>query len=191
MISDEDLVEQAKQYNEQAFNELVKRYRKPVYFLALRMIGDEQEAEDVLQEVFLNTLKSLNTFDSAKASFKTWLFRIAKNKCVDRIRKYKNNGLMFDESRLEAVTDLRQDPNSAFELAELTETLSCGLLKLSAEQRLCLLMRTIDGFSYNEIAKVIELPVGTVKSRIFSARKALLKEISYLFEGEIPCNASK
>ncbi|HZD59167.1 MAG TPA: sigma-70 family RNA polymerase sigma factor [Anaerolineae bacterium] len=190
MISDNVLAKQAKSGDIKAFEELLGRYRAPICFIIMRTIGQLQEAEDNIQEVYLSAYKNLEQFNPDKASFKTWLFNIAKNRCIDSLRKSKNNPVLMDEQAYVASSDFK-NPETALEILELKDALKSGLLNLSEEQRLCLILKSVEGLSHKEIAEIMGLPVGTVKSRIFAARKSLLKAVSHFMEGDISCDVIK
>lgn len=182
MIHDEALVGHIQSGDTQAFEQLVKRYRALAYFIITRTIGDSPEAEDILQEVFIGTFKTIGTFNPAKASFKTWLLSIVKRRCVDFLRKSGGKLATEDISAIKERPDTGNGPEEAFALLELHEELKRGLLTLSEEQRFCLVLKSIESLSYDEIAGIMEIPVGTVKSRISTARRNLLKQVSGLLD---------
>ncbi|MBE0447727.1 MAG: sigma-70 family RNA polymerase sigma factor [Actinobacteria bacterium] len=191
MISDEVLVEQAKLGKGEAFEELVRRYRVLVYFIVVHTVGDSQEAEDVVQDVFMSAFTSIKQFDPGRASFKTWLFSIIKRRSIDSLRSLKRRFPLREEFLNEMSAGSGQGPEEFFAGIELKDALNRALLSLSKEQRLCLILQSMEGLSYEEIAKVAGVPVGTVRSRISAARKKLLKYVSYLLEDGISCDATK
>jgi len=164
-----------------AFRELVKRHQDRVYSLSLRMLGDAHEAEDVSQEVFLSMHKHLARF-RGDCRLTTWLYRVTKNHCLNRI-KYQGRR----ETDAEAPEDLEKRvaeseiplvsapdrPDRALLGAEERAHVHLALKQLSAEHRLLVVLRDIEGLAYEEIARIANLPAGTVKSRLHRARAAL------------------
>ncbi len=158
-----------------AFAELFERYKRLVYKTAYLMLGDSAEADEALQEVFVLVYKSLASFDPHKGAFTTWLHRITINYCLGRRRKRRVLTEPLEEARL----------------MQSNETLEVGLLKsaerqevrraimaLSEKQRAVIILRYYWDLPYNEIAQVLAIPVGTVKSRIDLALKTLTLKLS-------------
>ena len=166
--------------NTNAFDDLVLEYQDRVYHIALRMTGNEEDAFDLSQETFLKAYRTLKSF-RGEASFGTWLYRMASNLCVDFLRKKKRRGasslVSLDEEeapgRPRELPDLRYEPQNELERKETREKLRAGLRKLPEEQRLILVLRDVEGLSYQEIGDVLRLELGTVKSRIYRARARL------------------
>ena len=162
------------------FEKLVAAYEKPVYHIALKMTGSEEDAFDLSQDTFLKAYRSLNTF-RGESSFGTWVCRMAANLCIDFLRKQKRQGRVLsldaadDDGRSVELPDLRYEPQSAMEKRELSMQIREGLGKLPPEQKLVLILRDMEGFSYQEIADTLEMELGTVKSRIYRARAHLAK----------------
>ena len=162
------------------FEKLVAAYEKPVYHIAFKMTGNEEDAFDLSQDTFLKAYRSLSTF-RGESSFGTWICRLAANLCIDFLRKQKKRGkvLSLDEpdeyGRPVELADLRFDPQSAAEKRELTMQVQEGLQQLPPEQKLILILRDMEGLSYQEIADTLKMELGTVKSRIARARAHLAK----------------
>ena len=162
------------------FEKLVAAYEKPVYHITLKMTGNEEDAFDLSQETFLKAYRSLSTF-RGESSFGTWICRMAANLCIDFLRKQKRRGKVLsldepdDSGRPMELPDLRYDPQTAAERQELAQQVQEGLGKLPPEQKLILVLRDMEGFSYQEIADTLKLEPGTVKSRISRARAHLAK----------------
>jgi RNA polymerase sigma-70 factor (ECF subfamily) len=163
-----------------AFRELVRKHQDRIYSLCYRMLGDSAEAEDVAQEVFLAVHKHLPRF-RGDCRLSTWLYRVAKNHCLNRI-KYRERRETVDDSELNQVDSHQIDaghisrperPDQALLGAEERTRVHAALKQLSAEHRLLVVLRDIEGMSYEEIARIAELPAGTVKSRLHRARSAL------------------
>ncbi len=169
--------------NTNAFEDLVLEYQKQVYHIALKMTGSEEDAFDLSQETFLKAFRALPTF-RGEAGFGSWLYRMAANLCIDFLRKKKRQGtgqiISLDagedeERRPPELPDLRYEPQSALEKKELREKVQAGLKKLPDEQRLILVLRDVEGFSYQEISDALKIELGTVKSRIYRARAHLAR----------------
>ncbi|PKM71922.1 MAG: RNA polymerase subunit sigma [Firmicutes bacterium HGW-Firmicutes-16] len=173
------LVAKIQNGNSTAFEELVIENQTKVYNLALRMVGNEQDAYDMSQEAFIKAYNSLALF-RGESRFSVWLYRLTTNVCLDFLRssgRRTHASLTFmsdedDEKELE-IPDERFSPETLVEKKELREAVNRGLMSLSKDYRAILLLREIDGLSYEEIAEALALEEGTVKSRIFRARKRL------------------
>ena len=173
-----------------AFEDLVSAYEKNVYNLALRMTGNAQDAEDMAQESFIKAYNSLESF-RGDSKFSVWLYRIVSNVCLDYLRRQGRRGALSlsqeDEDGQEVQLDLPDESQSPEQLLErkLTrEAVQRGLQALPEDQREILLLREIQGLSYEEIGLALQLEAGTVKSRIFRARKRLCAFL--LADGNIP-----
>jgi len=173
-----------------AFEALVAAYEKNVYNLALRMTGNAQDAEDMAQEAFVKAYTSLPGF-RGDSKFSVWLYRIVSNVCLDFLRRQNRRPAsslsLEDEDGEESQMDIpdeSQSPEQLLERSLTQEAVQRGLQSLSAEQRQILLLREIQGLSYEEIAETLDLEAGTVKSRIFRARKKLCAFL--IADGNIP-----
>lgn len=162
-----------------SFEKLVLENQTKVYNLALRMVGNTEDAYDMSQEAFIKAYNSISLF-RGESRFSVWLYRLTTNVCLDflRSRGRKSHGSLTyigeedDEKELE-IPDDRFSPETLTEKKELREAVNRGLLTLPKDYRSILLLREIDGLSYEEIAEALSLEEGTVKSRIFRARKKL------------------
>lgn len=173
----EELVRAAAKGNTLAFEELVRLHEKKVYALALRMCGNSEDAADVAQEAFLSAWRGLPSF-RGEAGFSTWLYRLTSNAAIDQLRKGKRQReeASLDDGDLPLdVPDRQPGPQEAVESAELQRAVADGLRELSEDHRQILLLREYQGLSYDEIAQALEVDLGTVKSRISRARRALRK----------------
>ena len=185
------LVERVRAGETEAFEDLVRAHEKSVYNLALRMTGNPQDAEDMAQEAFLKAYRSLPDF-RGESKFSVWLYRIVSNVCLDHLRRQSRRPTVSltaadDEGGEDAQWDVPDESFSPERLLErkLTrEAVQKGLAQLPEEQRQILLLREIRGLSYEEIGEILALEPGTVKSRIFRARKRLCAFL--LQEGNIP-----
>ncbi len=162
-----------------SFEKLVLENQTKVYNLALRMVGNTEDAYDMSQEAFIKAYNSIALF-RGESRFSVWLYRLTTNVCLDFLRSQgrKSHGSLTyigeeeDEKELE-IPDDRFSPETLVEKKELREAVNRGLLTLPKDYRSILLLREIDGLSYEEIAETLSLEEGTVKSRIFRARKKL------------------
>jgi len=163
-----------------AFRELVRKHQDRVFSLCFRMLADSHEAEDVAQEVFFAVHKHLPRF-RGDCRLSTWIYRVAKNHCLNRL-KYRERRETEGDAALEQVDGTSMDaglmsrperPDRALLGAEERNQVQLALVQLSAEHRLLVVLRDIEGMSYEEIARIAELPAGTVKSRLHRARAAL------------------
>lgn len=185
-----ELVIRVRAGDESAFETLLLEHQKKVYNLALRMVGNEEDAKDMAQEAFIRAYNSMDGF-RGDSKFSVWLYRLTSNICIDFLRsrnKRQTLSLTFDDeddgSEEFQIPDERFAPDSVVERKELRRAVDEGLMTLSPEYREILLLREINGLSYEEIGRALGLEEGTVKSRIFRARKKLC---AYLAEtGNIP-----
>ena len=173
-----------------AFEPLVREHEKNVYNLALRTLGNAQDAEDVTQEAFLKAYRSLASF-RGESKFSVWLYRIVTNLCLDALRAGKRRAAQSltvesenGEDEELSVPDERFSPEHLLDRKLTREAVQRGLGQLSDEARQILLLREIQGMSYDEIAETLSLDLGTVKSRIFRARKRLCAFL--LQDGNLP-----
>jgi RNA polymerase sigma-70 factor (ECF subfamily) len=174
----------------EAFARLVSRYEHRVYSLALRMLGDPDEAKDVLQEAFLSALTNIKTLRRG-ASFATWVFRIAANASLMRIRKRKGRGvesldepLAFGEEELSREPeDWSLNPAELYATRELHDALEKAIGELPELYRVVLLLRDVEGFSTAEVSQMVGLSVPAVKSRLLRGRLALRNRLRAFASG--------
>ena len=181
MTRDEEsrLVEQLREGDREVFSELMEAYQKQVYLLALRTVGDPEDAADMTQEAFLRAWRSVGSF-RGDSKFSVWLYRLTTNVCIDFLRSRGRKPTVSltveneDEETQELdVADERFDPEAQFENAELRRSVQRGLDSLPEDYRMILILRELNGLSYAEIGETLQLEEGTVKSRLFRARKKL------------------
>ncbi len=167
VLSDYELVAVALSGDERAFETLVRAHADAVYGHALRFFGDQATAEDATQEVFIKVFRSLATFDG-RSAFSTWLFRVTRNVCLDLARAGKHRPI---------PTDLMEvDPPSVRDFADdvvMSRVVESAIRALPPEERDALGAVTLFGMSYQDAAAAFSVPVGTVKSRVFRARRTL------------------
>ena len=182
------LVKRVRSGDQRAFKLLVERYQRKIFSVALGMVRDREEAMDVSQEAFVKVYKYLDHF-KGDASFYTWLYRITVNICIDVIRKRggRSEMLEFDESiqmdtneaNLGALgTRLGTNPQKSALRKELAEKIQEALAQVPEKHRAILLLREIEGMSYEDLARTLEIPKGTVMSRLYHARAKVQKILS-------------
>lgn len=166
-----------------AFNQLISRWDRAVYNFVYRVVGHEEDAKDLVQETVIRVYNGLGRLNDPN-KFPSWLFRIAHNVCLDRLRSGKNRPLVstdaLPEGGVERLIDDRIDllrqrvnPEDAVYRKELSAILARALQSLSEEQRTAVVMREYNGYSSREIAEILGVPVGTVRSRIFHGLRNL------------------
>jgi RNA polymerase sigma-70 factor (ECF subfamily) len=189
-LPDADVAALAKEGREAAYRELIRRYERPVFSLIYRMVRDRETAEDLAQETFV---KVLNHVDRYRPEFKfsSWLFKIANNVTIDHLRKRQLDTVSIDGSphaataaEVEATSlDLAshgETPLDEMEARELGTAIERAIAGLRPEYRSCILLRHVEGRSYEEIAATLDLPLGTVKTYIHRARHELRDALAHL-----------
>ncbi|MDI9473211.1 MAG: RNA polymerase sigma factor [Bacillota bacterium] len=174
MYSDQELVAKTLKGHKSAFDELVERYAKKVYNLSLRMTRDPADAEDLTQEVFLRAYRSLNTYNPAY-SFVNWILKIASNLCIDHLRRKGDVRDDSDELLSLEVQKTYPDPESAALYSEQVSEIEKALMSLPPKYQLVMLLLYAEDLKYEQIAEILDEPIGTVKTKIHRARK-ILKE---------------
>ena len=181
--TDQEVVEWARQGHEHAYRELVRRYQRPVFSLIYRMVHDRERAEDLAQETFVKVLNALDSY-RPQYKFSSWIFKIANNAAIDRLRRKELNTLSLDGAP-DAVTTERQEgsslqiahsgesPLQELEARELGSQIERAISQLRPEYRSCIMLRHVEGCAYEEIAEILDLPLGTVKTYIHRARSEL------------------
>jgi RNA polymerase sigma-70 factor, ECF subfamily len=183
--SEKNLLERAKAGDISAFEQLIEGYQRKIFNIALRMLGNYEDAGDLSQEVLIRIFKSIKSFKE-ESSFSTWIYRITTNVCLDEIRKRKNKRTISldEEIRLDEGEMKRQiesdepTPEDMAEKEDLKKLVNDAIAMLSDEHRIAIVLRDMQGLSYEEIAEALNVPEGTVKSRINRARQALKNILS-------------
>ena len=165
------LISRARGGDREAFGALVEQYRDNVYRLAYRMCGNAYDADEAAQEAFVAAWRALSNF-RGDAKFSTWLYRLTTNAAIDVMRREKRHQTVGDGEMVD-VADDADSPQETVERTEQQEAVQKALSTLSEEYREVLLLRYMEELDYAEIAEVLQLPSGTVKSRINRAKAAL------------------
>jgi len=179
-VAEMDLVRRARRGDLKAYDELIKRYQERIYATIYHMTSNHEDANDLAQDSFIKAYQALKSFKGG-SSFYTWLYRIAVNKTINFLKQRKNrthmslNDLDFNAENNPDLVALISDktPRRDAGLSELQEKLNAALLKLSEPHRLVVVLHDVQGQSHEEIAKVMECNIGTVRSRLFYARQQL------------------
>lgn len=185
ICDDHELVALALKGNEKAFARLMLKYKDSIYFMILRMVKNKSDAEDLTLEAFGKAFSNLNNYSSEYA-FSTWLFRIASNNCIDFLRKKKgihfslNNDSETDvEDSAHFFKSTTPDPEEKMIIQQREKMLHRFIQKLKPQYQKLIELRYFKEYSYEEIAKELDLPLGTVKVQLFRARNMLYSIINY------------
>ncbi|MDT0342154.1 RNA polymerase sigma factor SigM [Streptomyces litchfieldiae] len=179
--SDKELLDRHIAGDPDAFAEIVRRHRDRLWAVALRTLGDREEAADALQDAFVSAYRAARTF-RGQAAVTTWLHRITVNACLDRLRKAKTRRTspIPEPERLEDLLDPHESAEAPAERQDLRRELRTALAQLPDEQRAALVLVDMQGYPVAEAAAILETPVGTVKSRCARARARLLPLLRHL-----------
>lgn len=181
MENEKDLILQSKSGDIHSFEILIKGYQKMAYNVAYRIMGNEEDAKDMTQEALIKVYKNIKGF-RMDSSFSTWMYRIVMNTCKDELRKRKMKVISIDqpidtgdgEVQME-LEDTSKTPEEELTTRETQKEVHEALQELGDTNRMVIVLRDIKGFSYSEISDIVDLPVGTVKSRINRGRQELRK----------------
>lgn len=183
-ISDADCVRKLQRGETDAFETLIRRHQKTIFNLVYRMLGDYDEAAEISQEVFLSAYRAIGNF-RGEANFSTWLYRIALNHATTR-RKSLNTRQQrnIPIENTEPASDPHPGPAESLEKKEVRQRVQQALNRLEPEDAAVILLRDLQDVPYEEVARLLEIPIGTVKSRLHRARQALKSELtSYFYAG--------
>lgn len=184
-VEDLQLVQQAQKGDFGAYDELIRRYQERIYATIYHMTSNHEDANDLAQETFIKGFQALKSF-KGDSSFYTWVYRIAVNKTINFLKQRKNrthlslNDLDFSAENDPDLVALISDntPRRDLNLAELQEKLNEAMQKLSPVHRLVVTLHDVQGLSHEEIGKIIDCNIGTVRSRLFYARQQLQAYLS-------------
>jgi len=187
-MEEEKLIELAKSGDRKALGELVKKYEQTVYNFSFKICRNKEKAENTMQETFLSMVKSLSQF-SGQSKLSTWLYRVVSNHCLMMARSqnkheytsFEDENASIDEKE---IADWKVSPDKITENNELKNKLDSAIQKLPAEYRVVFLLRDVEGFSTEETAKIVELSIPAIKSRLHRARSFLRNELNKVFENE-------
>ena len=183
------LVKKSQSGDIESFELLISAYDKRAYNIAYRIMGNEEDAKDMAQEALLRIYKSIKDF-KGQSSFSTWLYRIVTNVCLDELRRRKNEKYISMDStiqtdsgelHMELCSD-KETPESVYERVEQKELIMNAIGELSEDYKSAIVLRDIQGFSYEEISKMLDCSLGTVKSRINRARNMLRERLKSCME---------
>ena len=182
-LSDPEVVVLARKGSEAAYRELLSRYERPVFSLVFRMVRDRETAEDLSQETFIKVLNNLDRY-SPEFKFSSWLFKIANNLTIDHLRRRRVDTISIEgapdavtaesaRATSIAVVSASESPLEELESRELGTAIERAIGKLRPEYRACIMLRHVEDKSYEEIAEIVKLPLGTVKTYLHRARHDL------------------
>lgn len=194
-LTDQELIDHCLSGRTEEFGRLVERYQNRLFTTLISLLGSAEDARDVAQEAFVNAFQKLHTF-RGRSAFYSWLFRIALNSAVSYQRKQKQGRVLVsieaarETSGLEpASTHPETDPGFAMDVSERQALVRSALAELPEEYRTVLVLKEVDDLKYEEIAEIVDCPIGTVRSRIHRARLELRAKLEILLkqqEGHVP-----
>ncbi|RMF58082.1 MAG: sigma-70 family RNA polymerase sigma factor [Calditrichaeota bacterium] len=178
-----DLIKKAIKGDETAYKRLLENYRGAIYNLLFKMVRNREETEDLVQEAFIKAFAALPSFNEEYA-FSTWLYKIAINNCIDHLRKKKlktysiNKPLQSKDGELgREFPDTSMSPDKKILSEERTNIIEAAISELPENYKIAIVLRHTEEKSYEEIAEILNIPLGTVKARIFRAREMLKKKL--------------
>ena len=181
--ADKQLVERVRRGDKRAFDLLILKYQHKIISIVGRYLGDQNDVQDVSQETFIKAYRAIPNF-RGESAFYTWLYRIAvntaKNHLVSKSRRPPNIDVDIDDGEFQnnsAVLRDNESPQASLATSQMEQVIFRSIENLPSELRIAVTLREFDGLSYEEIAKIMNCPVGTVRSRIFRAREAIEKKI--------------
>lgn len=187
--SDLELIRQCRAGAVEAFGVLVERHQDRLYAALVRMLGSSEDAREAAQDAFVHAYQKLDTFQGT-AAFSTWLFRIAVNAAFSRKRRTKRYRTSLDGGSGETGYDpadarIDADPSQPLEQSETQKLVREALAALPDDYRTALVLKEMDGFRYEEIAEIVGVPIGTVRSRIHRARNELRDKLRIALKGQV------
>jgi RNA polymerase sigma-70 factor (ECF subfamily) len=184
-----ELLEKCIQGDNKAFEELIEQYSQRLFNVIYRIVSNKHDADDIYQNVVFKAYKSIKNF-KIKSSFFTWIYRIAVNECLDTIKKSNNNNIVYIDKPIETddseittqIMDKSGGPEEKYENKELRGKIIFALESIKEDFKIVIVLRDIQGLSYEEIAEILKCPEGTVKSRLNRARDMLKSKLKNLLE---------
>ncbi len=191
-VEDKELVARALQGDESAYAELLERFRRPIFSLIYRMIGDRELAEDLAQESFVKAFNNLDTYNPSYR-FSSWLFKIANNHAIDHLRRARLSTVSIHGSPHAANVEREEEtrivlpshdesPEQEVLALELGGEIEQAIARLRPEYRTAIILRHIESRPYEEIAEIMDVPIGTVKTFLHRARAELRQALAHLWE---------
>ncbi len=187
-LSDIELVQEFKDGSEQAFAELIERYQHRVYNTTLRMLGNREDALDTAQECFIKVYKNIKKF-KGDSSFSTWLFRITTNACRDELRKRKRRLPVYtdinsddENNTIQNISNGSNEPEKITISRDINESIQELVNQLPEDQKLVFILREFQDLSYQEIAEILDISMGSVKSRLSRARRSLRQDLNKIIK---------
>ena len=182
MTTDEELVARSRGGDLDSFNQLVVRWERPIYALAYRVIGREEEARDVAQETFLRAFRALGGF-KGQAKFSSWLYRITLNLCRDWIRRERRTPIVqapegVDIVELAGESEPTESIEALVSRRELGRAVAKAMAALPEDQRTAIILKEYHGLTFQEIADLLDCPLSTVKTRLYQGLSVLRKDLS-------------
>lgn len=179
-VCENQLIKEAKKGNVEAFEELIKQSQKRVFNIAYKMMGNYDDANELAQEAFIKAYKSIKKF-KGNSLFSTWIYRITTNVCLDELRRRRNKKtisldeeIKYNDGEIKwQIKDESPGPEKIFGEKEFKRLVNQYIESLPVDYKTVIILRDIQGFTYKEIAEILNSPEGTIKSRINRARKAL------------------
>ena len=191
-VTDQEVVARSREGDETAYRELIRRYERPVFSLIFRMVRDREIAEDLSQETFIKVLNAIGTY-RPEFKFSSWVFKIANNTAIDHLRRRELDTLSLEGSPHAATPEAMEatalqlgtgvaSPLDDVASRELGGEIEAAINRLRPEYRSCILLRHVEGRAYEEIADILGLPLGTVKTYIHRARNEVRVMLAHLRE---------
>jgi RNA polymerase sigma-70 factor, ECF subfamily len=188
--SDKELAKLAGGGREAAFGELLSRYERPIFSLVYRMVRDRTLAEDLAQEAFIRAFNAISSYN-ASYKFSSWIFKIANNHTIDHLRKKQLDTISIDGSphatsaqdqeKTRLIVEAKDEsPEEYVEHRELGSQIERAIGELRPEYRTAILLRHVEGYAYDEISEIMDLPLGTVKTYLHRARSELKELLAHL-----------
>ena len=179
VISERVMLSRLRRRDPEAFELLVKQHQDRVYDFCVRMLGDREEANDLVQEIFVSIHQNLDRF-RMDAKISTWIFRISRNHCINRLKYLKRRGRGrsdgfedVNEAQLESAVESPARPDDVLDVSRQRAMVRRAIAQLDEDQRALVVLRDIEQLTYDEIVEITDLPEGTVKSRLHRAREKL------------------
>lgn len=178
MDHDQQAIRDCQSGRTESYRHLVNKYQERAFYAALLLTGNREDAIDLSQEAFFRAFKAIKSFQLGK-NFYTWFYRILKNICINHYKRIKRRNIVFSDAEEAGLSNIHisplATPDQIFEEHEMREVLWKALMKLKGEDREIILLKEFNEMSYQEISDVLDIPIGSVMSRLFYARKKLAR----------------